>query len=76
MTEGSKPKIRILTWNIWFDNITQERIDCILKIIADKDPDVICLQEVVDETRKMILDSSVIQEKYLKVGGSASGNEF
>merc|ERR1711971_789134 len=76
VTEGSKPKIRIMTWNIWFDNITQERIDCILNIIAEKDPDVICLQEVTDETRQMILGSDVIQEKYLKVGGSASGNEF
>ena len=48
---AGNPMIRILTYNIWFENITQERIDCILEIIKKADADFVCLQEVTDETR-------------------------
>lgn len=68
--------VRILTYNIWFENITQERIDCILKIIEKADADFVCLQEVTDETRTAIMLSNVVKTKYLQSGGSASANEF
>ena len=41
-SEGKK-NVRILTWNIWFEDITKERIDSIIQIITEKDPDFICL---------------------------------
>ena len=55
INEEGLPSVRILTYNIWFENITKERMDCILKIIQEKDPDFICLQEVTEETRPMLL---------------------
>ena len=45
------PGIRILSWNIWNEKVTVERIECILDIILEKDPDFICLQEVTKEAR-------------------------
>lgn len=70
------PIVRILTYNIWFENITQERIDCILEIIQKADADFVCLQEVTDETRTAIMLSDVVKNQYLGKGGSASGNQF
>ena len=56
-----EPMVRILTYNIWFENITQERIDCILEIIKEADADFVCLQEVTDETRSAIMLSDVVK---------------
>ena len=70
-----EPMVRILTYNIWFENITQERIDCILEVIREADADFVCLQEVTDETRTAIMLSETVKEKYLKAG-SASANQF
>lgn len=76
ITEAGVPSIRILTYNIWFENITMERMECILKIIEGKNPDFICLQEVTAETRSMILESNTIKKGYFDVGGCASCNNF
>lgn len=38
-----EPMVRILTYNIWFENVTQERIDAILKVIEQADADFVCL---------------------------------
>ena len=73
--EGN-PMVRILTYNIWFENITEERISCILEIIKKADADFVCLQEVTDETRTAIMLSDVVKTQYLKAGGSATGNQF
>ena len=43
-----------------------------MKVIEEQDPDFICLQEVTNESRQMILENSWIQENY----SFASGNEF
>ena len=50
ISQAGLPQVRILTYNIWFENITQERMDAICAIIEDKDPDIICLQEVTADT--------------------------
>ena len=61
MATGGEPMVRILTYNIWFENVTQERIDCILEIIREADADFVCLQEVTDETRTAIMLSDVVK---------------
>ena len=53
--------VRILTYNIWFENITQERITALLEIIKQADADFVCLQEVTDETRTAIMLSDVVK---------------
>ena len=40
---SGNPMVRVLTYNIWFENITQERIDAILEIIRKEDADFVCL---------------------------------
>ena len=67
--------MRVLTYNIWFENITQERIDGILRVIDEADAEFVCLQEVTDETRSAIMLSDIVKTKYLREG-SASGNQF
>ena len=57
--------VRILTYNIWFENITQERINGILRVIEEADADFVCLQEVTDETRTAIMLSQLVKTKYL-----------
>ena len=76
MDMQGRPLVRVLTYNIWFEHITQERIDCILRIIEKADADFVCLQEVTDETRETIMLSDVVKNKYLKNGGSATANLF
>ena len=41
--------VKVLTYNVWFSEVTNERLDAVLKVIQDADPDFICLQEVTDE---------------------------
>ena len=68
--------IRVVTWNIWFEKVWDGRIESLIKVIQEQDPDFICLQEVIDASRKMIFDNPWIQENYFAKGGCASGNEF
>ena len=69
-----RPVVKILTYNIWFENVTEERIGQVLKVIEQADADFVCLQEVTDESRGMIVLSEMIKKKYLAVGGTISGN--
>ena len=41
--EQQQEQLRVLTYNVWFDNITKERYNCIMEIIEKEDPDFICL---------------------------------
>ena len=65
--------VRILTYNIWFENITKERVKSILDVIEEADADFVCLQEVTDQTRTAIMLSNLVKTKYLSEG-SATGN--
>ena len=75
-TGEGEPILRILTYNIWFNFVTQERMSEILKIIEKADADFVCLQEVTELSRQIILLSKLVREKYFNVGGTASGNGF
>ena len=41
-TEQGEPKVRILTYNIWFEEVKQERLDAVLGIIEEVDADFAC----------------------------------
>ena len=45
-TERREPLVKILTYNIWFNEVTGERIDSVLKIIEECDAEFVCLQEM------------------------------
>lgn len=48
--------ITVMTWNIWFDKKDRkERTEILLNEIKTYDPDIIGLQEVVEETMQIIL---------------------
>ena len=38
-----RKKMRVLTYNIWFENITQDRIEDLIDVICDTDADIVCL---------------------------------
>ena len=43
--------VKILTYNIWFEDVCEERIGLIIDIILEADADFVCLQEVTTESR-------------------------
>ena len=48
--------ITVMTWNIWFDKTNRcERTEILLNEIKTYDPDIIALQEVVEESLQIIL---------------------
>ena len=49
--------VRIVTYNIWFEHIHQQgRMESLIKVIEEQDPDFLCLQEVTDESRKIFFE--------------------
>ena len=65
-----------MTYNIWFEKVTKERIAEVIRVITEADADFICLQEVTEESRTMIKESNLVKNHYLGVGGSISDNDF
>lgn len=61
----SKEYISVLTYNILYKLVNEERIGEVLWIIIDSEADVVALQEVNDEIWEMILKNEVIWEKYI-----------
>lgn len=48
-TLNKKNKMKILSYNIWFDNFNRtERLFSLFEVIEKNDPDIVCLQEVLD----------------------------
>ena len=45
-------------------------------VIKEADADFVCLQEVTQDTKDMILKSETIKQNYLVGGGTYSGNVF
>ena len=53
--------LKILTYNIWFDNFNMEnRLQALFKIIAEADADIICLQEVTQTFSQALWNNSKI----------------
>ena len=61
----SKSTLKFITYNLWFNDYNWEnRINEIISIIAKKDPDVICLQEVTDNFMNKLKNSEFIRNNY------------
>ena len=41
--DKGRPEVKILTYNIWFEKITKERIGEVMRVIEEADADFICL---------------------------------
>lgn len=50
-------ELRVLTWNIWFDQKYQrERTGSLLQTIEKENPDILCLQEVTPKVLQTICE--------------------
>ena len=45
-TSRGEPKVKVLTYNIWFEEVRPERLEAVLEIIREADADFVCLQEM------------------------------
>lgn len=68
--------MRILTYNIWFENISAERINDVIDVICETDAEIVCLQEVTQQTEQMIVESDKIKQKYFMNGGCFSQSTY
>lgn len=62
-----KPEyLTLLTYNVWFEaHNSQNRYNCILRMLAKSDADIICLQEVNGEFINLLYSSAKqITEKF------------
>lgn len=74
-TANKEPKVKVLTYNIWFEQVVHERLDAVLSIIEQADADFICLQEMTKNIYKYFVKSPYIAT-ILREGGSISRNEI
>lgn len=62
---NASQSLRIITWNVWFDEyMRDERISSLLTIALSEGADVICLQEVVPEVEIAIRKDDTIKRVY------------
>lgn len=65
--------LSLLCWNIWFDRFAYDvRMSMIMQTIADKRPDLICLQEVLPKFVPVLLQQSWAAEYDMSDDGSGS----
>ena len=57
-TADKCPKVKILTYNIWFEEVVPERLDSVLAIIEETDADFVCLQEMTHPIHDYFLQKS------------------
>ena len=61
---------------MWFEQTVRQRFDHVLNILEDSGADFICLQEVTDTTRKMILENEHIRTNYFVSGNDIGGHGY
>lgn len=55
---GLEHRFSLITWNVWFDELEREaRAEGLLRELAARDPDVVCLQEMTPELLKRLVAS-------------------
>lgn len=65
-TEFREAELRVLTYNVWFDGFAQQqRCLELLRLIADRKCDVVCLQEMTAATMSLFTASKFIREHYV-----------
>ena len=59
LTSFPATKLKLLTWNIWFDIMDrEERMAALIQYILSEQPDVVCLQEVVPKVKIFLSECS------------------
>ena len=59
LTSFPATKLKLLTWNIWFDIMDrEERMAALIEYILSELPDVVCLQEVVPNVKIFLSECS------------------
>jgi endonuclease/exonuclease/phosphatase family metal-dependent hydrolase len=67
-TRRSPAGLRVVTWNVWFDNFEfAARFEGVMSILKELDPDVICLQEVTPRFTRLL-------EAYMRPIASAAAS--
>lgn len=60
-----KPKIKFITYNVWFEDYDfEERADELSKILESSSPDYICLQEVTKRFVEIVTAKSFVMKDY------------
>jgi len=68
MEELASKELRVVTWNVWFDDLEAERRwSALLAEALALRPDVLCLQEVTVELHDRMLRCESLQHHYLPV---------
>lgn len=68
---GPPRKLTILTYNVWFDNFYKhERYLVIMRILQQSDADFICLQEVTEDFKALLMAEDWAKKKYFVSGSS------
>ena len=68
---GPPRKLTILTYNVWFDNFYKhERYLVIMRILEQSDADFICLQEVTEDFKALLMAEDWAKKKYFVSGSS------
>ncbi|KDO26517.1 hypothetical protein SPRG_07919, partial [Saprolegnia parasitica CBS 223.65] len=64
-TPSDPTRLRLVTWNMWFDPRAQEqRFDALIVDVLALNPDVVCLQEVTPQVLSAIEASALLQATY------------
>ena len=68
--------VKVLTWNVWFEDQFEERFDAILKVMQESEADIYCLQEVTPKMAEYILSTPFMQNFYAEQEGHNSQNDI
>ena len=64
-TPSDPTRLRLVTWNMWFDHRDQaQRFDALMVEVLALNPDVVCLQEVTPQVLSAIEASALLQTTY------------
>ncbi|CAK4673265.1 hypothetical protein LEN26_008792 [Aphanomyces euteiches] len=64
-TVRSPNTLRIVTWNVWFDQMANGcRFEALVGSFLEHNPDVVCLQEVTRDFSQALHASTILSDKY------------
>lgn len=63
---SQEQQVTLITWNVWFDKFMfDKRVAEIIRIIVEKDADLVCLQEVTPRFVQFLCKDEEIRKKYV-----------
>ncbi|KAJ3054231.1 hypothetical protein HK097_002347 [Rhizophlyctis rosea] len=76
-TPTPSSSIKILTYNIWFDNLyLPHRWLAILSLIAKHQPEVVCIQEATEGFINLLKNDAVARERYIVLKNFVEGSWY